>query len=408
MDSKKNKKNKLIIFYFVVLIIWIIAFLSVIFINYKKVSKYNNKIFYNSYVDNYNISGKNLDNIDEVVNSCSEKILSKNIKFVINGIEYLYKYSDLNITIDKNKLKKEIIEYNANLSFFDKFDIINKDSKKVFTYDLIYNQEDIEKFVSDVKLKVDLPLSNGRFVVSDNREVSYVLGTDSFSLDINESTKKIMDNISNSDTIELVGTSQKATNDENYKLVDTKVSSFSTEFNPYISRATNLKTALNYIDGAIINPGEVFSFYKYAGPYGKKGYVFYYEFVGNGVCQIATTVYNAALLGGLEIVKRYPHDKKSVYVDGGLDATVASYASGWNVDFQFKNTYRYPIYVSAYAIGNKAYVDLWSNSNAKEGKTYTTESVKLGSRYYKTYLHTFQDGVEIDKKLIASTWYTED
>ena len=153
---------------------------------------------------------------------------------------------------------------------------------------------------------------------------------------------------------------------------------------------------------------KVFSFYKYAGPYDKKGYVFYYEFVGNGVCQIATTTYQAVLLGGLEIVKRYPHDKKSVYVAGGLDATVASYSSGWNVDMQFKNTYKYPIYVSAYAIGGVAYVDLWSNSNAKEGKTYTMESVQTGARSYNTYRHTFQNGVEISRDFVASTWYTKD
>ena len=82
-------------------------------------------------------------------------------------------------------------------------------------------------------------------------------------------------------------------------------SSFMTKFNVWEgTRPTNLRTALNYINGAVVEPGEVFSYYKYAGPYNKKGYVFYYEFVGNGVCQIATTVYDAALLGGLEIVKR--------------------------------------------------------------------------------------------------------
>ena len=80
----------------------------------------------------------------------------------------------------------------------------------------------------------------------------------------------------------------------------------------------------------------MFSFYKYAGPYNRKGYVFYYEYVGNGVCQIATTIYNTALLGGLEIVRRYPHAALPVYVPGGLDATVASYANGGYVDFQFK------------------------------------------------------------------------
>ena len=68
----------------------------------------------------------------------------------------------------------------------------------------------------------------------------------------------------------------------------------------------------------------------------------------NGVIvqlKATTTTYNAALLGGLEIVKRYPHAKKSLYVAGGLDATVASYSSGWCVDMQFKNTYKLQVQI---------------------------------------------------------------
>ena len=209
--------------------------------------------------------------------------------------------------------------------------------------------------------------------------------------------------------IELTGDVVNSTANEAYKTIDTMTSSFMTKFNVWEgTRPTNLRVALNYINGAIVEPGEIFSYYKYAGPYNKKGYVFYYQFVGNGVCQIATTVYDAALLGGLQIVKRYPHAKKSVYVDGGLDATVASYSSGWNVDFQFKNTYKYPIYIKAYAVGGEAHVEFWSNSNAKEGKTYETESVSLGGRGYKTYLRTYKDGEMIDRSLIDTTWYTED
>lgn len=409
MNGKKSKKKKiLVVCYFSILIILIFVFTYFAVVDYNKVSVYNGKVFYNTYLSEYNISKSSLDELDSIVDLYSEKILSSDIKFIVNNKEYLYKYSDLGLSIDKDELKKEILDYQESLNYLDKVNILNKKSKKVIPFEFVYKKEDITNFVNNLKNTVDVSVTNGHFAVNENREVSYVLGTDSFSLDVDGSIQKIIDNISKRDTIELSGVSDKAVNDDNYKLVDTKVSSFSTEFNPYISRATNLKTALNYIDGVIINPGEVFSFYKYAGPYNKSGYVFYYEFVGNGVCQIATTVYNAALLGGLEIVKRYPHDKKSVYVAGGLDATVASYASGWNVDFQFKNTYKYPIYISAYAIDNKAYVDFWSNSNATEGKTYTTESVQLGPRYYKTYLHTYQNGTEISKSEIAATWYTKD
>ena len=109
----------------------------------------------------------------------------------------------------------------------------------------------------------------------------------------------------------------------------------------------------------------------------------------------------------MEIVRRYPHKAKSVYVPGGLDATVASYSNGWNVDMQFKNTYDYPLYISAYAIGVTAHVDFWSNHDAKKGKTYSTSSVKIAERGYISYLHVYENGVEIEKRQIATTWYLE-
>ena len=209
--------------------------------------------------------------------------------------------------------------------------------------------------------------------------------------------------------VNLLGEVAEAKSNDSYTSIDTLTSEAITPFMPntYL-RNINLNTALAYINGTVVEPGEVFSYCKKAGPFNKRGYVFYYEFVGNGVCQIATTTYNAALLGGLEIVKRYPHDKKRLYIAGGLDATVASYSSGWCVDMQFKNTYKYPIYIKAFSEGGRAHVQFWSNSNAKEGKEYKTSSRQIAPRGYISYLHTYKDGKEIEVKQIATTWYLKD
>ena len=226
---------------------------------------------------------------------------------------------------------------------------------------------------------------------------------------INNIHEGVAKGINNSTNIALSGDVIKASINESYKTIDTKTSSFSTEFRPYTYlRNINLDTALGYINGTVVEPGEIFSYCNTAGPFGRAGYVFYYEFVGNGVCQIATTTYNAALLGGLEIVKRYPHAKKSLYVDGGLDATVASYSSGWCVDMQFRNTYKYPIYIKAWSNDGIAYVEFWSNHDAKEGYEYTTSTVQIGQRGYKSYLHKWKDGEEVAVSLIDTTCYIED
>ena len=408
MNKFFGKNKKIII---VIISMFIFAFLCLVGYNLYLVKKFDNQIFNNTYVDKFDLTNYDFSHAEKKIDFCSEYLLSKKIKLKINGNNYSYTLKDLGFSVDSKKTISQIKNYQDKLSFSDKINIINKKTKKNFYVYYSVDDNKLNEFLNSVKNSFDVVAANSYFDTSEG--VKYIKGSDGFSLNVSNSLNVINSYfkkpIKNNASIELIGDIIKSNYNESYASIDTMTSSFVTNFNPWVTaRATNLRVALNYINGAIIEPGEIFSYYKYAGPYDKAGYVFYYEFVGNGVCQIATTTYNAALLGGLEIVKRYPHAKKSVYVPGGLDATVASYSSGWNVDMQWKNTYEYPIYIKAYSVGGEAHVEFWSNSNAKEGKTYTTESVWLHGRGYKTYLHTFKDGVEINKSLIATTWYSED
>lgn len=396
--------------------IYILAFLVVVVIivflfYFCVVLKYNDVVYPNTYLGEYKISDVGFAYLDKRIEFYSDSILNTTVTFKAHDKEYKYTFRSLGLEIDKAAIIEEIKEEQEKLSYTNRLARVSGKEKQVYHYKLKYNRNYLTKILTEIKKEVDVNLVYDDLVMSSDRVLSYVPGIEGYSLNVSDSVDRIIEALDNRMfhdlTIELVGEVTEANKNQNLAVIDTKVSSFSTEFNPYITRAINLRTALNYIDGAIIWPGEVFSFFNYAGPYDKEGYVFYYEFVGNGVCQIATTVYNAALLGGLEIVKRYPHKAKSVYVPGGLDATVASYSSGWNVDMQFRNTYDYPIYISAYAVGGTVYVDFWSNHDAKKGRSYATSSIQIGERGYTSFLHVYLDGEEIEKRKIATTWYSE-
>lgn len=408
-DKNICNKRKLTII-LVLLAVLIFFYVLLVLYNFKTLKKYDSVILPNLYVENYDIGEYSYLNAKEKLNFFSEEILGRKIKVKINSKDYEYSLSDLGVSVDEDKTIDEVIKYQNSLAYSKKLMLINNIKQKKFRFIFKIDNSKIQEFLNNVKSNVDIAVVNGYF--DTNEGVKYIPGVDGYSMNVDEGVNKIVQELSTGvldKEIELSGDVVASSSNELYSSIDTMTSSFVTNFNVWEgTRPINLRTALNYINGAIVEPGEVFSYYKYAGPYNKSGYVFYYEFVGNGVCQIATTTYNAALLGGLEIVKRYPHAKKSVYVEGGLDATVASYSSGWHVDFEFKNTYKYPIYIKAYAVGGEAHVEFWSNSNAKEGKTYSTESVQIGARGYTTYLHTYKDGVEIDKSKIATTWYPEE
>lgn len=411
MLDKFRSNGKSLVVFVVVLSTLIFSYVILILLNYKFLKKYDEMVLPGSYVLDYGITNLSFSEVREKLNLCQDEVLSKKVKLLINDKEYEYSLKEIGVNLDVSKTVDNIVLYQKKLSNSKKLRAVNGGEKKIFKFFYVVDDNKLLEFLNSFKVSIDTASVDGYFDTSTG--VKYVEGIDGHSLNVLGSLGKIKDAFLKegdyNQKISLVVDVLKANSNDSYKSIDTLTSSFVTKFNVWEgTRPINLRTALNYINGAIVEPGEIFSYYKYAGPYNKSGYVFYYEFVGNGVCQIATTVYNAALLGGLSIVKRYPHAKKSVYVPGGLDATVASYSSGWNVDFQFKNTYKYPIYIKAFANGGEAHVEFWSSHEAMEGKSYSTESVQIGQRGYTTYLHTYKDGVEIDRSKIATTWYTEE
>lgn len=406
-----NYNKKKVIVLSGLLVVMILSYFGFALYKYFSLRKYEDTIYPNIYLDEYNLGHYSYNRVPVKIEFYRDIILSKTLKIKVLDKEYEFKYSDLGIVVDYDKSVSQIKKYQDSLGFSKSLRFINGKEKKIFPIKYNVDKDVLNNFLISLKSQVDTSPVDGYFDLSEG--VHYVNGIPGNSLNIENSLQVLssiveMDKLS-SKVIDLSTDSIAAGGNEAYASIDTMTSSFTTTFMPntYL-RNINLNTALSYINGSIINPGEIFSYCDKAGPFNKKGYVFYYEFVGNGVCQIATTTYNAALLGGLEIVKRYPHAKKSLYVAGGLDATVASYSSGWCVDMQFKNTYNFPIYIKAYSSGGQAHVEFWSNHDAKGGLEYTTSSSKIGVRGYKSYLHTWKDGQEIDVKEIATTWYTEE
>ena len=402
-----NNKKKISIILIALVVVIICVYIAITVYSITILSDYDDKIYPNVYIDNYDISNTSKKEIPSLVEKISNEVKNSSIILTINKKEYEYTFKDLGISINSELLLNDLLNYDKKMSYSEKLNKIISDDKKIFAYDYIYSKETLKKFLEDLKLKVDTKSTKGKLVMDDNRELSYKKGTDSFELNVEENIKlienKLYDLLKNNN-VELVGITKESEFD-NLSTINTKVSSFSTTFNEKVSRGRNIENAARYLDGVILNPGDIFSFFKYTGPYGKAGYVYYDNVMGNGVCQVASTMYNTELLAGLKTIERYSHEKQMSYVKGGLDATVASVGNYSKVDLKFKNTYEYPIYISAYTNGNKLTIDFWSNDKAKNGRTYELESVKIGYKGYKTYRKTYENGKEIRKDFIATTWY---
>ena len=161
---------------------------------------------------------------------------------------------------------------------------------------------------------------------------------------------------------------------EELKQFDNKISSFYTTFNVDVAnRVHNIKISANKFNGLEIKNGEEYSFNNITGRRTQEaGYLpaniivdkKYIEGYGGGVCQVSTTLYNALLLAGIDILEVHSHSLSSNYVSLGFDAMV-NYGSS---DLRWVNNTGHSLYLCSYVKGNQIFFEVYGKS--LKGITY--------------------------------------
>ena len=394
-----NKKVKVGIGFIISVIIIVIGYVLVGYCYYI-ITYYNNHVYPNIYLDNKLVSGYSYEELSKVLVD-NDNVVDKILVFKNDNNDYPYSYKDIGIYTNKTELESKIINSNNKLKGYQKLFKIFFDGKQ--SYEFIYeiNEETYTNFLNDLRSKVNVGKQTESFKIV-NGSIEYIKGVNGFVLNEDNLRDSIINSIKDGVTeIELQGEVEIVKNSLN--TINKKVSTFTTYYNESQGRAKNIRNAVSKINGKILYPGDVFSFYKAAGPYnGSRGYIFYAKDVGSGVCQVSTTIYNAALLLNLPIVARSNHGDMVYYVDYGMDATVY----GSSVDMKFRNSSNYPIYIEAHASGGTLTVSFWSNENIVEpGYSYKPRVEHMGGLSYKTYLDTYYNGNKVSTKYLNSSYY---
>ena len=176
---------------------------------------------------------------------------------------------------------------------------------------------------------------------------------------------------------------------------------YATYYSYYVNnkdRTTNLKIASKKIIGTIIQPGETFDFNKVVGSRtAAKGYKKAHVFTGEnsttmglagGICQVASTVFNTALISNVKIVERHQHSQRVSYVPLGRDAAI----SGNVQNLRWKNNTKYAIKIKMTVKGGKITCTFYTCQKAKpkkvklkvtqKGKTFTLKRSVKGKTNY--------------------------
>lgn len=159
---------------------------------------------------------------------------------------------------------------------------------------------------------------------------------------------------------------------------------FSTDFSSSgASRSKNLQVGSGKINGAVLMPGETLSGYECMHPFTRdNGYASAAAYengqvvdsIGGGVCQIATTLYNAALLAEMEITQRQNHSMAVSYVKPSNDAAIA----GTYKDIKITNPYDTPVYIEGGTSGKTLTFTIYGKETRPANRTIKYVSETLG------------------------------
>lgn len=164
----------------------------------------------------------------------------------------------------------------------------------------------------------------------------------------------------------------------------------------------NAAVAGRELDGIVIPPGGIFSFNQRVGARDReKGFQpaphltadgTLDDAPGGGICQLASTLYNAGLLAGLEVVERHPHSRAVTHVPPGRDATISS----WRKDLKLRNPFHHPLLLRIdsdhdrltvsfrSAVAREFQVEVVSHRVALEPETVAGRRQQTGARGFST------------------------
>ncbi|EYE88579.1 hypothetical protein Q428_07290 [Fervidicella metallireducens AeB] len=366
------------------------------------------------YVNNINIGGLTKDEAYQKLKEELNKFIEeKKINFELENISFSAPYSAFGVFYDIDSAIKQAQQYTI--------DRLNDNTSVTSPYyielPMSYNENLILDYASSVSSKYSkLPVNAKLEYVKDYvviKKEEYGINIDEIELSTNIVLAIL--NLDESVKVPYIKISPEITSEKLSKS-NFKIAGFSTPLKSLdANRTNNIIIAANSINGYIIKPKETFSANKAFGARTKEnGYKDAPIFVNGkvepglagGICQLVTTLYNTVLYSDLQVIERKPHGKAVTYVSPGRDATI----SGNAIDFKFKNTTNYPIYIQTYVDTKKKQVTVNFYSQMPSGNTKIDISSYVYKKtsthiYSKTYKKIYVNGKLTKTVLVSSDSY---
>ena len=346
------------------------------------VEGWKDKIYPGVTVSGLQVGGLSFQEADKKVREHVEKVLARKIPFTVGSTSFKPSQKELGLSINFEKALDQAMTAYEKAGLEEKAEAIITRPKLNFKVNMTVNDEELAGYIKSISSKIDRKPSyerTGRILLKKTMQekLSEKIRFTSKNAESFKATLKIEPKL-----IKAVATEPESkpttSHEENTQQTSKQVviGSRTTKFNEKSKeRSYNIKLATSRIHKVVLKPGEVFSTLKWIkAPNQSNGYKLapvysggtMVDGPGGGVCQVSSTLYNAVIRAGLDVVERSTHGFSVGYLPLGMDATL--YAP--SIDFKFRNSLDYPITIQGIAKGGKLTFKLLSDPNAMGGISY--------------------------------------
>ncbi|OGO84816.1 MAG: hypothetical protein A2Y24_04875 [Clostridiales bacterium GWE2_32_10] len=359
------------------LVILIVSFIGIAAFKLNEIINTVNsdKIYTKITINDVDVSGLSKDEAFKKVLESDTKVFSVPIlNIYYKDINKDLYYDDIMASNNVQELIDKAYDIGREGALFDRYAVITKLKKTPQNFQISYlpDKEKIFKTIDSLKEKIETTPINATmkkdkmqsFVVTPGKTGTQINKDKTFEAIQNAIKKKeskvkiIVDSINPQYTKNALAE------------IQTPLATYTTKFNRYDkSRTNNLQVATSFIDSSLVKPGETFSVNNAiksrtaANGYQSAHVIVNGQLVdgiGGGICQVATTLYNAVMIADLKVVERHNHSLTSTYVSPGRDATV----SGSYLDFKFQNTTNKQLYIQGYLDGGTLTYTIYGDAAA--------------------------------------------
>ncbi|GAA0863125.1 VanW family protein [Paraclostridium tenue] len=375
----------------------------------------DNVIYKNIYIEDIDVSSLNT---KDAINLVKSKYKEKAIKLTYENKTYTLNPQDIDLSFNIDKAVKKAYLHTRNDDIFKnikrKFNLRLKDKFKIKLVST-YNEYKLSSIINNICKDIDIETIDATINIDDNGSIKRTKSKNGKKVNKVKLKETIYDMIVNKNLSDIsipVDITNPKISTENVNSINAVLGQFSTTFNHTTSRGSNINIAGKSTSNKLIMPHDEFSYNKSTGSRTwHNGYKTakviiggkYVDGEGGGVCQVSTTIYNAALISGMDITEVHNHTFASRYAPIGRDAAV-SYGY---TDFKFQNPLKHPIYIKNIVNNGVITSKIYGCIKDKEKIYISTKSIyekdKLKVDTLRTYLD--EEGNKIREELVNTNIY---